>query len=142
MIPCRQNRTHTMKIAINTKTTLVFATLLCSSSLSFAVDDNKHFASLDSPTIQIAKCNLQAYNEKLDLITNKADITTLDMVKVHELTYTLEVALQRLSKELVVAAEELEKVHKASESMSDEVVKEAAKKYSKLANALTAPTSC
>jgi small-conductance mechanosensitive channel len=131
-----------MKISNRTSLRLISVISLLLTAQVFAESKNQHFASLASPDIQTAKCNIQTYNEKLDALTQKSDITTLDMVKIHELTYTLEDALKRLSKDLATAAAELEKAHLASESMNKEVVSKAASEYSKLTRALIAPTSC
>jgi small-conductance mechanosensitive channel len=131
-----------MKISTSASLRLVLAISLLLTAQAFADSKNQHFASLASPDIQTAKCNIQTYNDKLDALTQKTDITALDMVKVHELTYTLEDALKRLSNDLAIAAEELEKAHLASESMNKEVMSKAANEYSKLARALIAPTSC
>ena len=72
--------------------------------------------------------NLNEYNAKLQEIV-KGDLTSQDMAKVHELTYTLEVALARLSKELDIAANSLEEVHLGSEQMNKQRVKGFGKSY-------------
>lgn len=132
-----------MKLFAKTHLTLITGLfLLFNSSLAFSKSSEQHFASLSSPDIKTAKCNIKAYNEKLNALTTKSEISAIDMVKVHELTYTLEDALKRLVEDLSTAANELEKAHKASESLNDKTVRDASSVYSKLTNELLAPTNC
>jgi hypothetical protein len=59
-----------------------------------------HFPSLEAPTTSAALCNLAAFKEKLQAITAKKELSPVDMVKVHELTYIpvpLQSALSELS---------------------------------------------
>ncbi|MGM7319019.1 DUF6746 family protein [Idiomarina sp. ST10R2A5] len=87
-----------------------------------------HFKPEASENLEQAIMNLTEYNAKLQEIVN-GDLDSQDMAKVHELTYTLEVALARLSKELDVAANSLEEVHLGSEAMNKQRVKGFGKSY-------------
>lgn len=107
-----------------------------------ADDDYKHFPSLDAPNTQVALCNLAAFNEKLAAIANKKELTPEDMVKVHELTYTLENAVMRLQKDLETIAVDLEKVHKASERLDDQTIKNDGAKYLKATGLILDPAAC
>jgi hypothetical protein len=64
------------------------------------------------------------------------------MAEIHQLTYTLEVAVQKVQTELVIAAEELEHAHKGSEVMANEKVKKGAKAYLSRTKLLTSDLSC
>jgi len=98
---------------------------------AMADDDDQryeHFKPEPAENLEQAIMNLNEYNAKLQEIVN-GDLTSQDMAKVHELTYTLEVALARLSKELDIAANSLEEVHLGSEQMNKERVKGFGKSY-------------
>jgi hypothetical protein len=116
---------------------LLSATPLVSTS-ALADDDERqyqHFKPEPAENLQQAVMNLNKYNAMLDEIVN-GDLSAEDMAKVHELTYTLEVALARLSKELDVAANSLEEVHLGSEQMNKQRVKGFGKDYLKTLNHL------
>lgn len=115
--------------------------LLTTASIN-ADEDYSHFPSLKAPNAQVALCNMMKFNQKLNTIANKPKLSPEDMVKVHELTYTLENAVIRLQKELNTIAVDLEKVHKASETLDDKTVKNSGAAYLKATNLLTAATSC
>lgn len=98
---------------------------------AMADDDERqyqHFKPEPAENLQQAIMNLTEYNAKLEEIIH-GDLSAEDMAKVHELTYTLEVALARLSKELDVAANSLEEVHLGSEQMNKQRVKGFGKDY-------------
>lgn len=105
------------------------------TSLTFTVcnvqaeENYSHFPSLESPNTSVALCNLTKFNQKLQDIVNSEAITPEDMVKVHELTYTLENAVMRLQKDLETIAVDLEKVHKASERLDNDTIKNSGKEY-------------
>ena len=101
-----------------------------------------HFPSLKAPTTNVALCNLAAYNEKLQIIVNKEKLTPEDMVKVHELTYTLENAIIRLQKDLVTIAIDLENVHKASERLDEKIIKGSGDKYISASNVILETKVC
>lgn len=123
----------------------VLLTIISASATFSAIADNKkiqHFPALESPTVESAFCNLQTYNKKLEAILNKEEITTLDMVKVHELTYTLENALSKLNETLEQTAVSLEEVHLGSEDLKDDVIKQQGRVYMDGIQALMTSTSC
>ena len=122
--------------------TATISALLVTSIVAQADEEYRHFPSLEAPNTGVALCNLAKFNEKLQAIANKKEITPEDMVKVHELTYTLENAVQRLQKDLATVAVDLEKVHKASERLDDKVVKGSGEKYLKATNLLTTAVTC
>lgn len=122
---------------------ILLTTLSLFMAAELAADEEyNHFPSLDAPNTAVAVCNLNKFNAKLANIVNQSEISVEDMVKVHELTYTLENAVQRLQQDLVNIAEDLEKAHKGSEALQQEVVKSSGKGYLKALNALLAPEKC
>lgn len=107
------------------------AALLFAVSLpSFAEEkqEYQHFKPEPSDNLHQAIMNLNKYNAKLQKMV-EGDLPPKDMAKIHELTYTLEVALARLSKELDVAANSLEEVHLGSEQMNKQRVEGFGKSY-------------
>ncbi len=116
--------------------------LLALAPAAFASEKNQHFPALPAPDVATALCNIASYNQKLAAITSKPEISSADMVKVHELTYTLENALQRLDKSLKLAAEELEKVHLASESLEQGAIKASGELYLQETTSLLQKPGC
>ncbi len=120
----------------------VIGTLLILASTAKADEKYNHFPSLDSPDTATALCNLAKFNEKLKVIETKKSMTAEDMVKVHELTYTLENAVIRLQKDLDTIAVDLEKVHKASEVLAEKTIKQSGEDYLSATNNILAKTTC
>lgn len=118
------------------------AFLLQAFSNAHAGEKYNHFPSLDAPNSSVALCNLAKFNQNLQAITKKAEISPEDMVKVHELTYTLENAVIRLQKELDTIAVDLEKVHKASEHLNEQVIKDSGEKYLAATKILIESVTC
>lgn len=125
-----------------TLTTLLISSIAF-SGITMADENYNHFPSLDAPDLKTALCNLKNYNLKLTVITDKTELTAIDMVKVHELTYTLENALQKLQSDLTAMAADLEEVHQASEKLAPDTLKRHSEKYVAQSNLLLAsPTDC
>ena len=122
--------------------TPVITSLLLTTTVQADNDEYRHFPSLEAPNTAVALCNITKFNQKLQAIANKPNLSPEDMVKVHELTYTLENAVLRLQKELNTIAVDLEKVHKASERLDDKTIKNSGKTYLKATNLLTEGASC
>ncbi len=122
--------------------------LITGSAIFFNADIAKaeekytHFPSLDAPTTSIALCNLVAFNEKLQVIAEKKELTPEDMVKVHEITYTLENAIIKLQKDLDTISVDLEKVHKASEQLDQATIKYSGDKYLGATGLFLAKNNC
>lgn len=123
------------------KTFALSALLMLISSSAIAVDVD-HFKGKASPDLKSALCNLKEFDKKLAAATTGDKLTPTQMAEVHQLTYTLEVAVQRLQSELVVVAEELEKAHKGSEVMANDKVKKGAQAYLARTKLLTSDLRC
>lgn len=129
-----------------TKHILTTATLLSVFTLTPAMADDhdaekaEHFAAKPAPDTNTAICNLSEFNAILSEVTSADKMDPVAMVKVHELTYTLENALARLKTTLEETAVALEEVHLASERMDEAVVKAQTKAY--LALLATLRTDC
>lgn len=125
------------------KLLIATASLMFFTAVNVQADEKySHFPSLKADNTSAALCNLSKYNEKLQAIVNKQKLTTEDMVKVHELTYTLENAVQRLQKDLDTIAVDLEKVHKASEHLDQSTIKGSGDKYLTATSLVLAKSTC
>lgn len=120
----------------------ILSSLACLVGFAQADEKYDHFPALKAPNMAVALCNLESYNQKLATIKSKPQLDTLDMVKVHELTYTLENALARLQQELVKMATDLEEVHQASEKLDQQAILSFSEKYLRLSNMLVEAPKC
>ncbi|KMT63967.1 DUF6746 family protein [Catenovulum maritimum] len=111
-------------------------------SLNTSASEVAHFKAKPVTDLSSALCNLKQYDQQLRRLTSKTKMTFSDSAQVHELTYTLEVALQKVKDEVSRAAAELEKSHKASEVANFSLVKQASAEYLKVTKVLTTPLNC
>ena len=91
-------------------------------------NDPEHFKGEPSDTLEQAMANLSEYNKKLEQLLT-GELTPVAMNDVHQLTYTLENALEKLDDELDALKETLEKVHKASERADTSTVHSAGEQF-------------
>ncbi|MFW5825440.1 MAG: DUF6746 family protein [Marinobacter sp.] len=108
------------------QTTALTAALAFSGLAAASGDD--HFEGKASDTLPEAVSNFSEYNDKLEAVL-EGELTAEKMNEVHELTYTLEKAIAKMSEELDSLAVTLEEVHLASESADSDVVSEQGKAY-------------
>ena len=90
---------------------------------SYAQDRPDHFAGLASETLEQAVSNFSESNRLLAEILSKEEISMADMASMHELTYTLENALERIQAEYSLLAEQLEDLHLASEGTDTDLAR-------------------
>ncbi|HBZ30747.1 MAG TPA: hypothetical protein DEO56_09165 [Nitrosomonas nitrosa] len=88
-----------------------------------------HFKGKPSETLEQAVANFSEYNGKLADLLAKDALSLQDLHQVHELTYTLENALEKLNAELTELANTLEAVHVASENGDAKTTKEQGARY-------------
>ncbi len=91
----------------------VFAVSLAVAGGAVAEDRPSHFKGQAAPDLNTAVANFSEYNNRLEKIL-AGELTDADLATVHELTYTLENALEKINIDLEELAEILEKVHIAS----------------------------
>ncbi|MBN7795130.1 DUF6746 family protein [Parahaliea mediterranea] len=96
-----------------------------------------HYQGAPSATVTEALSNLEAYNEYLATLLAKDALSDADMGKIHQLSYTLENALQRLDQELDDIAATLEEVHLGSEQLQGDRVRHNGLDYLKRSRQLT-----
>jgi len=113
------------------KTTFLLgvAALLAFSFASASDERVDHFEGEAAETLKQAVSNFSEYNTRLAEILDKDELTLDDHGHIHELTYTLENALGKISEELDELAETLESLHLASEHIDDETVRESGSEY-------------
>lgn len=98
---------------------------LCLSSCLFTLQASErpdHYQAKASDTLAQAVANFSTYNQKLQRLLD-SELTPERMVEIHEITYTLEVALERIHTETGKLKDTLEEVHIASEQMNSATVK-------------------
>ncbi len=88
-----------------------------------------HYEALPSETLAEALDNFVTYNRKMEEVLAREPLTVDDMEEVHELTYTIEVALAKINEELGDLPVVLEEVHLASEGDRPERLRGAAGVY-------------
>lgn len=109
-------------------TPLALAATLAFSAQGFAEQRVEHFKGLPAPDLATAVQNFSEYN---DLLAKKLAVaaTPESMAEVHTLTYTLEIALEKINQEVAALAETLEEIHIASETAEPEVMTAKGKEY-------------
>ena len=90
------------------------ALMMCSAAA--LADRADHFEGKPANTLAEAVANLSEYNNRLAAVLDQKVLSAQDMHTVHQLTYTLENALEKIHAELGDLAETLEDVHVASET--------------------------
>lgn len=106
--------------------TSLMATALIAFSLSAPIAASErpdHFEGKPAETLKQAVTNFSETNEKLGALLSADELDSKALHEVHQLTYTLENALERIREDLDELAEVLEEVHVASETTDAETVK-------------------
>lgn len=120
----------------------LFATLVLTLGLvqpwstTAASEKPDHFKGKPSANLAEALSNLDEYNAKLATLLERETLTLEELTQVHELTYTLEQALQRIQTDVGRIAQDLEVVHKASERADGKTVKSSGAAYLEAAQTL------
>ena len=121
------------------KLSLLLAPLLFLGLSAAAQADDRpdHYKGKRAETPEQARAYFAEYNAKLAAILAKDTLAPMDMVQVHELTYTLENAIEVLEPSVAGLSESLEEVHQASERLDAGVVKAEGRKYLDAAGKVT-----
>lgn len=101
----------------------VVGLVLLVASPAVLADRADHFEGKPADTLAEAVANMSEYNEQLAAILAQEALSPQDMHNVHQLTYTLENALEKIRAEVVEVADVLEAVHVASETSDPDTVK-------------------
>lgn len=111
--------------------------LLLLSVFGLVQADNRpdHFKGLPSNTLEEAVKNFSEYNQKLSEVLARP-VSQRDLVVVHQLTYTLENALEKIHEEVTQLVDTLEELHVASEGTDPQEMKRKGDVYLKAATTL------
>jgi len=94
----------------------------------------QHYEPKPSETLAEAVQNLSEYNKLMADVLSREDLSDADMEEVHQLTYTLEVALAKINEEMGGIAATLEEVHLASEERNQAKLRGAGEVYLEVTN--------
>jgi len=108
---------------------------LAAATASLASDRVEHYEAKSAATLEEAVANFAAYNDELAAVLERETLEAKDLEAIHEITYTLENALERMRQDMTVLAETLEALHLASEDHNEAVTREQGAAY--LASART-----
>lgn len=109
--------------------TMTMLGILASFSAAATAEPVAHFKGKNFDTLATAVSAFHQHNRRLESLVEQPELNEQDMNQIHELTYTLENALERMQVELEVLAETLEEVHLASEANDSARVKKFALPY-------------
>ncbi len=107
---------------------VVLAVGLVVTAGAIAEEQTGHFKGLAAPDLATAVSNFSDYNNRLETALS-GDLSDADLVTIHQLTYTLENALEKINVDLEELAQTLEKVHVASETFNRDALKQAGPAY-------------
>jgi len=107
----------------------ISAAIALGGTLPGAAEEVDHYAPLPSDTLAEALENFVTYNRKIEEVLAQDDLSVQDMEEVHQLTYTIEVALAKINAELGALPTVLEKVHLASEGDDPDRLRALAETY-------------
>lgn len=110
-------------------TTLAVTLLMFISTAVVAEERPDHYKGKPVETLEQAVQNFSEYNRKLEVLLEKQKLSAAEMATVHELTYTLENALNKINAELARLSETLEVVHKASETLDADTTLSKGREY-------------
>lgn len=112
---------------------------VCLPGAALAEEQPTHYAAEPSETLEQAITNFVTYTARVQDVLARDPLTPGDMEEVHEMTYTLEVALARMNAELAALPDILEMLHKTSEGDDPEAMKAAGAAFLGIAQAFQAP---
>lgn len=106
----------------------IIGVMLCSAMAS-ASERPAHFKGKEATTLSEAVALYTEHNQQLAVLIAKKQLTAEELFEVHQLTYTLENAVQKMQSEMTDIAAVLEEVHLASEKNDSATVKARAQVY-------------
>ncbi|MDX1676499.1 DUF6746 family protein [Arsukibacterium sp.] len=122
-----------MKTVLSVATGLFLVSFTCAA----VADDQRpdHFKGQSAATLTEAIELFRTNNQKLRQLI-QGDLSPEAMVEIHQLTYTLENALEKIHGETTTLKAVLEDVHLGSENMEFSKVKQQAERYLETATTL------
>ncbi|MBV2128022.1 DUF6746 family protein [Arsukibacterium indicum] len=115
---------------MKTTASLILTILLTTLSFASVADEQRpdHFKGQQAASLTEAVELFRTSNQKLKQLL-QGDLSPEAMVEIHQLTYTLENALEKIHSETTELKEVLEEVHLGSENMDFAKVKKQAARY-------------
>ena len=111
----------------------ISAVVLASAvGLAFTVQADErpdHYEGKSAETLEQALINFSETNARVAEILAQDELTLIDLANIHELTYTLENALERMDEEYDLMQAQLEELHLASEGADIEHARELGQTY-------------
>ncbi|MFO7756964.1 MAG: DUF6746 family protein [Roseovarius sp.] len=98
-------------------------------ALPAAAQEVDHYEPVPSETLTEAMENLATYNERVEDVLAREDLSVSDMEEIHQYTYTMEQAVARIATSMEEIAELLEEVHLASEGDDADDLRQKAEAY-------------
>ena len=111
---------------------LITTAILLASTASFAHDHGDrpdHYEGQPSETLEQALANFAETNARIAEILAQTEISRAELEAVHQLTYTLENALERIDDEYDALEEKLEELHLATEGADIERARALGRSY-------------
>jgi hypothetical protein len=102
---------------------------LAFAHISYASERPDHYKGRESTTLEQARTHFAEANAELAKLLAQQELDLNDLAQVHELSYTMENALERISAEVAQMAIELEAVHVASEHADVQTVRMQGERY-------------
>lgn len=106
----------------------VFALAALAATIAHADERPEHFEGKSAENLEQALANLAEANAELEERLG-GDLSDEDMARIHELSYTMENALQHIQQDTESLAVTLEEIHLASERMDRSTVESQGPKY-------------
>ena len=106
----------------------VFGLVTLAGTVAHADDRPEHFEGKPAENLEQALTNLAEANAELEE-RMAGELSDEDMARIHELSYTMENALQRIQQDTESLAVTLEEIHLASERMDRSTVQNQGPKY-------------
>lgn len=115
---------------MKTAASLITAILLANVSFGSVADEQRpdHYKGQQAASLTEAVALFRANNQKLQQLM-QGELSPEAMVEIHQLTYTLENALEKIHSETTELKAVLEEVHLGSENMDFAKVKQHAARY-------------
>lgn len=121
------------------KSMTLLLTALCSALIAttaLADERPEHFKGEPAPDLKTAVANFSSYNQELANLLAQDELSPQELAAIHQLSYTLENALGKISDEVDTMAVTLEEVHLGSETNDPARVQENGATYLEAAQTL------
>jgi hypothetical protein len=96
---------------------------------ALADDRPQHFEGEPAESLEQALANFAEYNARIAAVLEQDELDPTDLGRIHELTYTLENALERIDDEYDRLEEQLEELHLASEGADTDKARQLGETY-------------